>query len=281
MAQACIYVKCFDSIREHPKMYALSEALKIPDYAAIGIIMGVSLWGARNTKDGEITDIPPRAIADAIHWKKKPEILLQALVDCGFIDKTNDGRTFLHEFAEYGGKLEEARQKSRESSAAYRTKKNASRDHDVTIIDTSPSYPCDHDLKEEEKEEEEENKKEEIEEKIYSAATATAINAYETNMGGINTTPAVMVSIGDWCEKAGSELVIACIEDVAKSGKKPWSYVEKRLMDWYERGLKTKADVTEYLDSIQTKEKSGKIKGASARAFSQRESQPDDLFEVF
>lgn len=279
MAQACIYVKCFDSIREHPKMYALSEALKIPDYAAIGIIMGVSLWGARNTKDGEITGIPPRAIADAIHWKKKPEILIQALVDCGFIDKSENGRSFLHEFAEYGGKLEEARQKSRESSAAYRTKKNSSCDHDVTITSSSPSCQCDHDLKEEEKEEEEEYIKEAEEEKIYSTATAAAIKTYETNMGSINTTPSVMASIGDWCEKAGSDLVIACIEDVAKSGKKPWSYVEKRLMDWYERGLKTKEDVAAYLASAQPRGKP--IKGAAARAFPQRGDQPGDLFEVF
>lgn len=279
MAQACIYVKCFDSIREHPKMYALSEALKIPDYAAIGIIMGVSLWGARNTKDGEITGIPPRAIADAIHWKKKPEILLQALVNCGFIDKTEDGRSFLHEFAEYGGKLEEARQKSSERVKAFRERKKGECNDYVTVTEPLQKRTCNGYPKEKEKEEEEENKKEEIEEKIYSAATAAAIKAYETNMGSINTTPSVMASIGDWCEKAGSDLVIACIEDVAKSGKKPWSYVEKRLMDWYERGLKTREDVAAYLASTQPRGKP--IKGSAARAFSQRGDQPGDLFEVF
>ena len=114
---------------------------------------------------------------------------------------------------------------------------------------------------------------------LHNGSIAHAIQIYESNMGSINTTSSVMSSIGDWCEKAGSELVIACIEDVAKGGKKPWSYIEKRLMDWYGQGLKTKGDVEAYLSSSYRSTQT--TKGAQARNFSQRSTQPGDLFEVF
>lgn len=39
----------------------------------------------------------------------------------------------------------------------------------------------------------------------------------------------------------------AVILDVAKGGKKPWAYMEKRLIEWYELGLRTQADVDAHL----------------------------------
>lgn len=300
MAQSCIYVKCFDSIREHPKMYALAETLKIPDYAAIGIIMGVSLWGARNTRGGDITDIPTRALADAIHWKKKPELLFNALVDCGFIDKTEDGRIVLHEFEEYGGKLEEARQKSSERVKAFRERKRTDCNDDVIVTEALQKRACNRYPKEEEKEEEEEN----LYPPIAPLGGEMQDGKQGENLAVLKTAAANAQHSMTLVDHRFAEF---WKEYPKKQGKgaaeksfrriRPTEEVHKQIMDaiakakgseqWTQENGRYIPNPSTWLnqrrweDEYPAANKPGERKGAAARAFSQRSTQPGDLFEVF
>lgn len=79
------------------------------------------------------------------------------------------------------------------------------------------------------------------------------LKLFAENTSPSNITPVAQEAIQHWCEDAGCELVQACIRDVAsKNGKKPWGYMEKRLIEWYELGLRTQADVDAYLDQTKS-----------------------------
>lgn len=59
-----------------------------------------------------------------------------------------------------------------------------------------------------------------------------------------------LTDVKDWCDTAGHELVRAAIIHSfdRRKEKKPWTYIKKILMDWYERGMHTQADVDAYLE---------------------------------
>lgn len=72
------------------------------------------------------------------------------------------------------------------------------------------------------------------------------IMLYAQNNGEVSCTPIVADSIAQEVHMAGAELVEAAITHCAKTGRKPWNYVEKCVHSWHEKGLRTKADVEAY-----------------------------------
>jgi DnaD/phage-associated family protein len=95
---------------------------------------------------------------------------------------------------------------------------------------------------------------------------------FAENMSEAYVTPAAVSGISDWCDLLGTDLVKLAIEQSAKRGKKPFSYVEAILREWSELGLKTKDDVTAHLESKakKTAQNFGSDKLAKEKAYSQR-----------
>lgn len=95
-----------------------------------------------------------------------------------------------------------------------------------------------------------EDKRREVEENAHEndddILTDRLIKLFAENNGLVNCTPTVASSIMQWQEQVGTELVEAAILHCAKSGRKPWSYIEKCIISWHEKGLKTKSDVEEH-----------------------------------
>lgn len=96
---------------------------------------------------------------------------------------------------------------------------------------------------------------------IMQGEVSETIRLFADNMGSPNLTPVTAGLITQWCEQAGTELVQACIRDVAKLGQKPWAYIERRLKEWYEAGLKTQADV----DAYKAKQEHSKAQGTTRK----------------
>jgi len=67
------------TIREHDKIYNLADTLKIPDSHAVGLMVCLWTWAVSAAPDGDITNFPPRALAKAAGWDKKPELFLEAI----------------------------------------------------------------------------------------------------------------------------------------------------------------------------------------------------------
>ncbi len=96
---------------------------------------------------------------------------------------------------------------------------------------------------------------------IMQGEVSETIRLFADNMGSPNLTPVTAGLITQWCEQAGTELVQACIRDVAKLGRKPWAYIERRLKEWYEAGLKTQTDV----DAYKAKQEHSKVQGTTRK----------------
>lgn len=94
-----------------------------------------------------------------------------------------------------------------------------------------------------------------------------------------------LTDVKDWCDTAGHELVRAAIDHSfdRRKEKKPWTYIKKIVKDWYERGMRTQADVDAYLEST------GNAKDRAARAvpankaleYEQRQYSPGELDAMF
>lgn len=139
------WIQVYSNILTHDKTYALAEALKIPNYAAAGLMVSLWAWVAVNAVDGDITTYPPRAIADAVGWRKNPDSFFQTLRDIRLIEE-KDGRTFIRNWEKYAALLikfeEEQKQKTRERVARHRAKKNQNSD-DITCNVTNALPICD------------------------------------------------------------------------------------------------------------------------------------------
>lgn len=98
------WIQVYSNLPTHDKTYALAERLKVPQYAAVGLMVCLWAWASVNAPDGDITAYTARAIADACGWKKSPIGLLDALKDVCLVDET-DGKRSIHNWAQYAEKL--------------------------------------------------------------------------------------------------------------------------------------------------------------------------------
>lgn len=125
------WIEVHDTLREHHKTYAFADSLKIPQYSAVGILVSLWTWAINNAPDGDLSKYAPPAIARACYWDKKPEKLIEALTECGWLSE----ELSLHDWQDYAGRLIDRREanarrnrEARERANAERAKKSASRD---------------------------------------------------------------------------------------------------------------------------------------------------------
>lgn len=120
------WIQVYSNILTHDKTYKLAEALKIPNYSAVGLMVSLWCWVAVNAPDGDITSYPPRAITAATGWPKKPEAFYSALVDAELIEKKEDGRAVIRNWEQYAQLLMDLMD-SQKRKTADRVKKHRAR----------------------------------------------------------------------------------------------------------------------------------------------------------
>lgn len=121
------WLEIHQSIRDHRKFLAVADTLDMAPAHVTGHIILFWLWALDNAPSGEITQISVRNIARAAQWEGDPEVFLSALIEGGLVDKTDEG-LFIHDWADYAGKLIDQRIADRERkrrSRAAAKKKNA------------------------------------------------------------------------------------------------------------------------------------------------------------
>ena len=96
-------MQVYTNICEHPKTSNLVDALAItskdtePEMIAVGMLVGLWTWAAKNAYDGDLSGVSARAIAKACGWKKSPDNLVDALKSCGWLDEDYK----IHDWEEY------------------------------------------------------------------------------------------------------------------------------------------------------------------------------------
>lgn len=97
------WVQVYTNICEHPKTSNLVDALAItskdiePEMIAVGLLVGLWTWAAKNAYNGDLSGVSTRAISKACGWHKSPEKLVDALISCGWLD--DDMK--IHDWEEY------------------------------------------------------------------------------------------------------------------------------------------------------------------------------------
>ena len=283
------WVEFHYDVVQNRKTDKLASALKIPKVCAVGILAGLWSWAIEYAPDGDLTEYSASTIASAVCWDKGAGKLMDALKACGYLDVTEDDGIVIHDWIEYGGRLNEQREQTRERVARHRKKGKCNDDvtqnvtpqkrycnGNVTLYSNSNNNSNNNSNKQssssscllptstEQGRDDDDAEDEDVKE---------AMQVFAENMSNAYVTAASANGINDWCSIAGPELVIAAIRHAAKQGKKPWSYVETIIRNWHELGLKTAADVEAYLASREQQKANVKPdKLAKEKGYSQRDN---------
>lgn len=107
------WIELHQNLREHRKLFACADELKVSRIQMVGILVSIWLWALDNTPTGSFENISNRTIARICDWpEKKADTLIDALHKTGWFDK--EGESFcIHDWYDYAGKLMERREKDR------------------------------------------------------------------------------------------------------------------------------------------------------------------------
>ena len=86
---------------EHPKMLLLASTLEINNYAAVGLMECLWHFTARYAPQGDIGKYTDEIIAHKIGWDGDAEQLIQALLECGWLDQVNGHRLLVHDWHDH------------------------------------------------------------------------------------------------------------------------------------------------------------------------------------
>ena len=85
----------------HRKMRDLAKRLGVPLYSAVGIMEMLWHWAGQETPRGDIGTADDDEIAAAVCWKKKPTILINALVESRWLERHAEYRLIIHDWPDH------------------------------------------------------------------------------------------------------------------------------------------------------------------------------------
>lgn len=98
-----------------PKVLLFAEYLKLDVDTAVGKLARLWGWAKLSASEtGELGPLPDEELAGIMRWKKKPDMLVNALILSGLIDMEEGGVMFIHGWYEANGKSAEKARKDRE-----------------------------------------------------------------------------------------------------------------------------------------------------------------------
>lgn len=112
------WIESHQELGRHPKTNKLTRILKetqpeTKHPAVIGYLHYLWWWALDYAQNGSLARYDNAEIAEAARWEGDADTFVNALIDAGYIDKTDEGLQ-LHDWYEYAGKLVERREKDRE-----------------------------------------------------------------------------------------------------------------------------------------------------------------------
>lgn len=145
------YAQISETLVDHPKTTRLSRALRINRIQVIGHLTCLWNWAMKIAPDGDISRVSYRDIADAARYTDADDFeedadiaaekFVRALIDCrthedgaGFLEVV-DGDLMIHDWSEYGGKLN-----AKVSKNAFFSWVKRQREKGVTVSTTDESF---------------------------------------------------------------------------------------------------------------------------------------------
>lgn len=97
------WIESHQTLREHPKVYALMDALGISKPQAIGHLHLLWWWCVDYAPNGMLTQNDSQ-ISRAGEWTGDPSLFVEAVVTAGFLDR-GDGVLTIHDWLDFCGPL--------------------------------------------------------------------------------------------------------------------------------------------------------------------------------
>lgn len=82
------------------KFELLSKLLCLSRWQTVGLLETLWLFAQHHAYDGELSKYSPKMIAAWFGWDDEPELLIEAFVEAGWIDRVED-RLLVHDWAEH------------------------------------------------------------------------------------------------------------------------------------------------------------------------------------
>lgn len=228
----------------HPKMLRLSASLKTDVDTLVGKLGRLWAWAKLSgNENGEIGELPAQEIADIMRWKKGSKTLLSALIDCGFIDASEDG-IFLHGWAELNGNMTAKKRrdndrKKKESSTEKREKFHGnSTEIPRKIPGVSEEFPrtqystVQYIIQDKEISSDEDIKK---------ADLGVVMSAYMDRINP-NVSEQLIAEMQGFLRTMGKEVCLRAIQHAQDERKSQWSYVRGILRTKQSQGVRCLAD---------------------------------------
>jgi uncharacterized phage protein (TIGR02220 family) len=86
---------------DHPKSKRLARTLGINRAWALGILEALWHWAGKFAQIGDVGRHDDRDIAEACFWNGKPTILIEALVECGWLERCPTHRLIIHDWSDH------------------------------------------------------------------------------------------------------------------------------------------------------------------------------------
>lgn len=86
---------------DHPKVVDLEQRLRVPRYAAVGLLELLWHYTAEFSPQGNVGKYPDAAIARACHWTKDATQFVTALTETGWLDVDQEHRLLVHDWADH------------------------------------------------------------------------------------------------------------------------------------------------------------------------------------
>ncbi len=113
------WIESHQDLASNAKTRRAARILDVPVPQVVGHLHMLWWWALDHAFDGDITAFDALDLADAVAWDGDPDDLVKALVDCGpgdkvgFLEHTDDGRTLIHDWAEFTAHLRARREASK------------------------------------------------------------------------------------------------------------------------------------------------------------------------
>ena len=141
------WIEAHQALRDHPKKDRLAELLfngsvpiDVSDLAAVGLLLNLWWWAVDYAKEGDLSNFSDRQIAKGCGWTGDSTLLVQSLIEAGFIDKKPRR---IHDWDEYTGRLLERRERDRLRVKNWRktgTKREPNADATHVVQGNRPTY---------------------------------------------------------------------------------------------------------------------------------------------
>ncbi len=205
------WIESHQDLGTHRKTMRLCTLMNIDDLRAVGLLHFLWWWALDNAPDGNLTGLTNKEIAQACHWKGKPDLLVNSLCQSGWIDKENESVT-LHDWHDYAGKLvskrEQNKQRMRDARAGF-----VQRTCDARAGATVPNSTVQNSTQQKSKED-------------NAAAVSLADEKFKElvknfeEFSGSLITQVIAEQLIDAEKEYGSEIIIAAFKKAAANGKR-------------------------------------------------------------